>query len=253
MTAMRTKPATVVHWLGGIDGAMPVVFIHGFGADRYAWAANAPALFDSHAVYALDLPGHGNGARPTAGLDMPGLAEDVAAALDTALGTPYALVGHSLGGAIALMVAARTPETVAHVVTIAPAGLGRSLDREFLESLPELETVEDAKSLLEKLVARPRHIGLPMAQHLLAGLEIPGRREDLRIIARMLASLDRYDAPAVETTWIWGALDAINPLDADSLDSGVVSVNVVPDAGHMPQIESAPKVNRLIKAALANC
>ncbi|GGA48340.1 alpha/beta fold hydrolase [Pelagibacterium lentulum] len=253
MTEAFAKPATAIHWLGGVERAMPVVFIHGLGADRYAWAANGPALFDSYAVYAVDLPGHGSAGSLQDNADLPLLADDVAAALEPKFSTPYCLVGHSLGGAVALSMGKRYSERIAQIVVIAPAGLGRNLDQTFLRCLPDLKTVEDARSLLERLVALPRHIRLPMAQHLLASLEVPGRRDDLRAYAGILSGLERRDVPQVQATWIWGALDSMNPLDADGFDASVDSINVIPDAGHMPQIESATKVNRLIRLALSRC
>lgn len=63
------------------------------------------------------------------------LADRVAGALDqTGIGRAH-LVGHSLGGAVALVLAEQHPERVASLTLIAPAGLGQQLDRNLLERL----------------------------------------------------------------------------------------------------------------------
>jgi pyruvate dehydrogenase E2 component (dihydrolipoamide acetyltransferase) len=90
--------------LGSGDG-MPVVFLHGFGADLNSWMFNQPALAEGGRAIALELPGHGGSTKDVGAGDVAALAGAVDAAL-TALNLSRAhLVGHSMGGAVAAVLA----------------------------------------------------------------------------------------------------------------------------------------------------
>jgi len=104
-------------------GRPPVVFLHGFGGDLSHWTAQLEHLRPEHRAIAMDLRGHGESERPRdADFGVESQATDVVAVLD-ALGIDRAvLVGHSLGGAIALAAAARDPDRVAGLVLVAAPG-----------------------------------------------------------------------------------------------------------------------------------
>ena len=98
-----------------------VVLLHGTNGDRRHWAPLVPRLAGQRTVYAVDLPAHG--ASPPSSFDPPGFARDVARFLDAhGLERPV-LVGNSIGGWVALELAARG--RAAAVVALAPAGLWR--------------------------------------------------------------------------------------------------------------------------------
>jgi len=90
-----------------------------------------------------------------------------------------------------------------------------------------------------------------MAAHVLASLAIPGRREDLSLIARSLIDAHPGKLPGnIPVLVIWGDADTINPAD-ESLRARLGHRFVMlANVGHMPQVEAAPKVSRLISAVL---
>ena len=109
----------------GSGEAVPLVLVHGFGADLNAWMFNQPALAERRRVVAFDLPGHGGAEKRVGAGDIDMFAAAVADVL-AALGLDRAhLVGHSMGGAIAIAVARRRPERVASLTLLSAAGLGR--------------------------------------------------------------------------------------------------------------------------------
>ena len=110
---------------GGIDldrpARAPVLFVHGLGGESLDWLDVAVQLKDSFDCSAVDLPGFAHSPLPPGkDLSLDGLAGTVAEVART-LGGPVHLVGVSLGGAIAVRVAAEHPELVASLTLVAPA------------------------------------------------------------------------------------------------------------------------------------
>jgi 3-oxoadipate enol-lactonase len=104
----------------GRPGAPPVVLLHSLGDESSDWNEVAAALADSYRLYAVDLRGHGNS-------DWPGeyaaelLAGDVAGFLEALGLAQVMLVGHSLGGVVAYLLASRYPDRVTRLVLEDPA------------------------------------------------------------------------------------------------------------------------------------
>ena len=97
----------------------PIVFIHGMGTAASTWDACAEALADRYLTIAVDLPGHGDSPCPE---DRAAFTRDAALAdLDLVLaelGGPAVLVGHSLGGYLALAHAATRPNVARGIVVL---------------------------------------------------------------------------------------------------------------------------------------
>ena len=100
-----------------------VVFVHGLFGQGKNWTTIAKGLADSHRVTLLDLPNHGHSPW-TDRVDYLDMAELVATELEQ-LGEPVTLVGHSMGGKVAMQLALRRPELLRAlvVVDIAPVRL----------------------------------------------------------------------------------------------------------------------------------
>lgn len=230
------------------------VLLHGFGSDRLSWLGNSPALMAVSKVHALDLPGHGESSADVGDGSIETLAARIAAAIDHHGIAAAHVVGHSLGGAVALVMAEARPDLVASLTLIAPAGLGQHIDRAFLEQLPRLDDLDQALALLRTLVARPPLINKMTAQRVLAQLAGEGVREALASVAAgLLASEERASSAAdaiaargLRRLVLWGADDRINPLDQARLDRFGGSAHVVPGAGHLPHIENPKIANALM-------
>ncbi len=102
----------------------PLVLIHGLATTRSIWRDAAPRLAASRQVVTLDVPGFGASRPVGRGFDLDDVAARVAADLRAGgVSEPYDLVGHSMGAAVALMLAAREPAAVRSLVLVSPAGL----------------------------------------------------------------------------------------------------------------------------------
>jgi pimeloyl-ACP methyl ester carboxylesterase len=228
-----------------------VVLIHGFGSDRLSWLGNSPALMPLAKIHALDLPGHGDSSLEVGSGSLETLAGEVEATLDAHGITKAHIVAHSLGGGIALLIAARKPERIASLALIAPAGLGVQVDVAFLKAYPEATDAETALALLQRLVTRPVLINKMTVQRVLSQLGRDGAREALRSIGSALANTEETLRTAAATVaahdlprmTLWGAQDTINPLSHSRLEAFGGKQHIIPDAGHLPHIETLKAAN----------
>jgi len=240
------------------EGA-PIVLVHGFGGDLNNWLFNQPDLARSHRVTALDLPGHGRSGKDVGAGDLGALSDALGAFLDE-LGIGRAhLVGHSLGGAVALDLALRRPETSASLTLISSAGLGPEINGGYIDGFIAAGRRKEMKAVLALLFAAPDTVSRDMVEELLkykrldgvdqalrgiAGAVFPGGRQTC-VLAGRLAELD------LPVQVIHGREDRIVP---PALTEGLpdnVTVTIIENAGHMPQMEAAAEVNRLIREIAA--
>jgi len=120
----REAPAASLELVAGLPGAPAIVFIHGTRMSKSYWTPQVEALSDEYRTIALDLPGHGvNAADP---FTLDGAVAAVAVLIEAQPAGRAVVVGLSLGGYVAMALAAQRPELVRGLVvsgaTIEPAG-----------------------------------------------------------------------------------------------------------------------------------
>ncbi len=99
-------------------GNPAVLFLHGWCCHRGHWDAAMDALAPTHRVVAIDLPGHGSSGRDRDAWDLPALARDVETVTRKLRLRRVILVGHSMGGPVSLLAAARMPHRVVGVIGV---------------------------------------------------------------------------------------------------------------------------------------
>ena len=121
-----------VHYLVG--GAGPtLVLVHGLGGSATNWCELGPLLAGRYRVVIPDLPGHGRSDPLPAVSGLRSFADRVLAVMEVEGGVPAPIIGHSLGGLVALRLALRRPEAVSALVLAGSAGL--SIGRPWLREL----------------------------------------------------------------------------------------------------------------------
>jgi len=114
----------VVYLKAGRGSGVPVLYVHGFTGMKENWLALMAGMGRVQVQYAPDLPGWGDSER-RAGLDYgyAAQAERLVQFIDRVIGGPVDLVGHSMGGGIAAVLAARHPDKVRRLVLLDAAGV----------------------------------------------------------------------------------------------------------------------------------
>jgi pimeloyl-ACP methyl ester carboxylesterase len=251
-------------------GGSAVVLLHGFASSIYTWKDVIPALARDHEVVALDLPGFGWSDQP-AGLSFDLYPRVVLGLMDQLGLSQGSLVGNSLGGAVAVVVAATQGARVDRLVLIDAAGFNlRAADR---PAMVRLASHPLAEAILSRLPLRRLAVTVGLRQvfhddtkiteertnEYLAAASRPGTLASIRSLAlsqrltpeAMEELLRRITAP---TLVVWGGEDAWIPVShADRFLAAIPGARkvVLPDVGHTPEEETPDEVARLLLEFLA--
>jgi pimeloyl-ACP methyl ester carboxylesterase len=228
----------IVYWSAG--AGPPIVLVHGLGGSSRCWWLAVDALAARHRVYLVDLPGFGSLRRLYREFVLADGAEWLREWMTAAAIERGDLVGHSMGGYLALRLAAMEPARVRRLVLVAPAG------------------IPTGRSLWRHVLGLPRH----WRQTTLSTLRLAATdalRTHPALVWRVARALVTEDivpllcsvrAPAL---LVWGHEDPLIPaaaaavLRAELRDARLV---LIERAGHMPMITHAAEFTAALVAFL---
>jgi len=259
----------------GEPGRPVVLLVHGVTGYADQWARTIPLLAEDAVVVAPDLLGHGQSAKPRGDYSLGAFASGLRDLL-IALGHDRAtVVGHSLGGGIAMQFAYQFPERTERLVLVASGGLGREVSLLLrAATLPGADVVLPVlgAARLHRAVARVAgalgrvHIrpsaDLAEVARGFGSLNDPAARSaflhTLRAVieptGQRVSAMDRlYLAESVPSLIVAGASDPIIPArHADAAHAAMPGSRLeVIDAGHFPQLEEPERFARTLRAFLA--
>ena len=243
----------------GAGEEVPVVLLHGFGADLDSWMFVQPVLAETRRAIALDLPGHGGSEKVLAGADAPSFAAVIDRAL-AALGIARLhLVGHSMGGGIAVAFASRQPERVASLSLIASAGLGPAINSAFIDGFIKAQRRREMQEVLSLLVHDPALMSRKMVEDVLRYKRLDGVGKALAAIAQewfpngvqRVGSTEVAVNLALPVQLIWGREDRIIPVSQAEALRSRLPVHILDGAGHLPHMEKAADTGRLLRSFIA--
>ena len=240
-------------WLeGGNPDGQPLLLLHGFGASKENWLSLVPFLSRHHRLYVLDLPGWGESQfDPSRRYGMDHQAQRVIHWMDKVIGQPAHVVGSSMGGGIAGLVAARATDQVASVTLMNAAGVVGERLSPFASDL-----IQGRNSLVTRrfmdvvrlftLTTRKNRFLLASALAPVMFEEMVRRRHVNRFLFRELLShqpdvtLPSFSEMTVPALILWGEQDQV--LDVSCVDSFKrliphAETVIFPDVGHLPMIE----------------
>ncbi|HEU5110664.1 MAG TPA: alpha/beta fold hydrolase [Micromonosporaceae bacterium] len=133
----------------------PLLLIHGLGGTRRTWRHIIDPLAATHRVIAVDLPGHGDSDVPAGDYSLGAQAAALRDLLVAVGHRSATVVGHSLGGGIAMQFAYQFPESTSRLILISSGGLGRELTPMLrAATLPGAQTVVSALARLPERLTR---------------------------------------------------------------------------------------------------
>lgn len=238
-------------------GGTPLVFVHGFPLSRDTWSKQVEAFRSTHRVIAPDLRGLGQSEAQPGTNTMERFADDVHALLRQLETGPVVLVGHSMGGYVALAFARRYPEMLRGLVLVATkAGAdtqeGAAGRRATAEKVKLEGTDGVVGAMAPRMLAAGNHDAAMAAQ--VRELMEPSKPEG--VIGALLGMAERPDSTPmlglirVPTLVVTGADDTIiPPAESETLANGIpdAQLRVIPNAGHLVAFERPDELNAALK------
>ena len=251
----------------------PVVLIHGVGEFLEVWWQNIRPLSEHYQVYAMDLPGHGLSDKPEIDYDL-NFATGFATGFAQALGIGRAsLIGHSLGGLVAMSIAINFPDDVDKLILVDSGGLTDEVSLLYrlccFPLLGELMVEPTIKAGIRHGMKRafynPDLVSEEMVDRDYQFMKMPGAKQAMLSIIRhgiglrgpnpevvMLNKLHLIKSP---TLLIHGAQDKFIPLKYARRAYKLIpnaELKVIEECGHCPYIEKASEFNEAVLAFLGD-
>jgi pimeloyl-ACP methyl ester carboxylesterase len=227
-------------------GDIPVLFVHSLAGRSAHWSRQLEHLRPTRRAVALDLRGHGHSDPPSNGdYSIAGMASDVEAVVDALKLQQIILVGHSLGGGVAVVYAGTHPERVAGLLLLDPIGDGTQIPKSEVTSF-----LEGLESNYESVIQEYwKQIGGPspeIRKRLLADLASTPREavvQGLRAVMQFdpKPTLARYQGP------IFSIITPLNeqPSSLHRLGKGFPHRRI-DDTGHWIQLDQPDLFNQIL-------
>ena len=233
-----------------------IVFVHGFGGDLNSWSYNQVELSTYFNTISLDLPGHGGSALEVDSGNVSDLSEILISFFEKKEINQAHLVGHSLGGAISLLMAYKMPEIFKTLTLICPVLPGCETNTEFLEGFIYADSRKQMRNVVSELYANPKVVNRNFIDETLKSRRFDGAKQALSKIkeANFLPSgevsfqLPSFEAIKAPIQIIQGSEDKIIKFSGDDLLSSNIKIHELNASGHMPQMEEHNQVNKIIEA-----
>jgi pimeloyl-ACP methyl ester carboxylesterase/quinol monooxygenase YgiN len=235
------------------NGTLPIVFLHYWGGSSRTWDDVIAALPAEYRTIAPDLRGWGDSDAPAAGYALADFADDAQQLIAALKLERFVLVGHSMGGKIAQLLASRRPQGLSGLVLVAPS-----------PPVP-LALPAEVRAAMEGAYLTRESVGIAIDQMLTSKPLSPKHREQViedslrgalqaKLAWPQSTSLEdiTLDVAAIDvpTIVIAGELDRIDGtaiLEAELLTRVPHAVmRVLPDTGHLSPLESPVEVAAII-------
>ncbi len=253
-------------------GKGPVVLlVHGVAGSRHNWDAVIPQLAERFRVVALDLPGHGDSEKPRGDYSLGAYATGLRDLLEVLGYRRATVVGHSLGGGIAMQFAYQFPDRCERLILVASGGLGREVSlllraatlpgSEWVLPVIANRRVRDALLGIGRYLSwfpvRPspalREFGRAYSSLADAGARgafVDSLRSVIDLQGQRVSAMNRIHLAAYKPTLIlWGARDPFIPVSHALEASRRIpnsSVEIFERSSHFPQAEEPQRFAKVL-------
>jgi pimeloyl-ACP methyl ester carboxylesterase len=231
---------------GQSHGDWPIVFVHSLAGNVEQWSAQLAHLRPTRRAVALDLRGHGRSAPPVNDdYSLSGMAADIGAVVEQLDLERIVLVGHSMGGGVALTYAGANPEMVAGLLLIDPIGDGKQFSASQTEPLLQALNADYDTTITQYWTGIAGANGT-VRQRLLDDLRTTPQETVVRSFPEALAfdpdpSLARYQGPILSVVTPFND----QPFSLHRLGKGFPH-RVVEGTGHWIQLEKPGEFNTIL-------
>ncbi len=240
-----------------------MVILHGMLGSSRNWQTAGRELAEQSHVLALDLRNHGSSPH-AAGMSYPEMVDDVVRWLDAQGIVRATVIGHSMGGKTAMLLACRHPDRVERLIVadIAPKDYFWPSHRVSFAAMNELDLASVHSRAEAEMRLEARVTSWPMRKFLVTNLEsnddgvwrwtinLPGLTAALPTIeANPLAKGDRFEGPSLFIAG--GKSDYIGEGDHAAIHAHfpAARITVIPESGHNPHMEIREKFVALVREA----
>ena len=235
-----------------------LLFIHGLGSSADRWLDIPNTLSEKFHIIALDLPGFGESDKPkTMDYTIDNFRDII---IDFIKKTSInngktSIVGHSLGGYIAVEVAMEKQDLVENLILIDSSGMLKKptpLLEEYLLAAMN-PTTNSVKKVFEQMVADPARIPSKLIEDFITRINLPNAKNSFKSTLENSACtqvrLDRLRRIDIPTLIIWGIQDKVIPLEHSALFKESISnsyLEIIQDAVHAPFAEKPTQVCEIL-------
>lgn len=271
-TKVELPNDSVITYTDSGNGDETLLLIHGLGSYIPAWKMNIDALANNYRVVALDLPGFGKSSKSASNHSIPFYSETVIQLLNELGIDAVTLVGHSMGGQIALYTSYHAPQRVKRLILSAPAGFEEFTpqDRTIFESFISPESIAETPEMMIRQNFRANFYNYPeeaefMIEDRLSMMDLPDFQNYARAQAESIFAMldepvkDLIPKIEIPTLVIFGANDALIPnrnlhpnLTVQNVaESGTdkmpnATLIMIEDAGHFVHFEQPDEFNQAV-------
>jgi pimeloyl-ACP methyl ester carboxylesterase len=244
---------TRIHVTQRGSGELALVFLHYYGGSSRTWDDVASELSDRYRIVATDHRGWGNSEAPADGYRIADLAADAEGVIKALGLRRYVLVGHSMGGKVAQLIASRRPGGLEGLVLIAPSPPSPMLlsDEQLATLTGAYQSRESVEFVIDHvLTARPLdparreqviEDSLKAAPQAKTAWPTVGMREDIT------AAVASIEVPTIIISGELDQVDRIATLQAELLPRiPHAAMHILPETGHLSPLEAPAEVARLI-------
>jgi pimeloyl-ACP methyl ester carboxylesterase len=234
-----------------------LVFLHYYGGSSRTWTPVIEALpADAHTI-AVDLRGWGQSEKPEDGYTLASLADDVEALIKDKGLADFVLVGHSMGGKVAQLLASRNPAGLRGLVLVAPAtptplALPAEILRGFATVYDTRESIEGA--LENMLVSKP--LPYDLHEQVIADSLVgsPGAKAGWPLVMSQEDISGELAGIQVPVLVIAGGADKVDPVEAHQSELlprlADAEFHVIPGIGHLVPLQAPVEVAGLVSGFL---
>lgn len=246
---------------GAADGA-PLVLLHGFGGTMSAWDRVTESLPADLKIIRIDLPGHGGSLHAEGRGGAGRMAKAILAELDAIGIEDFHVAGHSMGGAVAALIAMRAGTRVRSLSLVAPGGMAREINADLLARYAKAASETEIRSCLAEMSAPGFAAAQETVDQVVADRARPGALEALAETYQAMfpegaekgqgvLPSDALAALEMPVFVIWGLADKVLPCPSPVVLPATFAFSVLPEAGHMLPEEAPEMVAHMLAQAAA--